>query len=207
MNSIPNELRVKRIQAGPKQPVADAEWVYVDIGFSATKKSCGLLIGGGEPVEITFTDLIVELQKLIAVDTSRPLALVIEAPLSVALHQGGPTGRSIEVGETYTKGRKKVTPTRYWYAGLGLVVLTAATYVLRALHDAQPKRPVHLYEGFVSFKDQEQQSDHKADVRALHAARVKGDFLKPAAKDGQGVVESAFKVAGMDFGVPFIIKG
>jgi hypothetical protein len=39
------------IEAGTAQQIAwgDGNWVFLDIGFSGTKRTCGLAIGDGEP--------------------------------------------------------------------------------------------------------------------------------------------------------------
>jgi hypothetical protein len=33
------------------------EWIFVDIGFAQRSRSCGFLLGNGNPVEMTFSDL------------------------------------------------------------------------------------------------------------------------------------------------------
>jgi hypothetical protein len=136
---------------------------------------------------------------------SVPVNLTIEAPLSVAFDKlGNPKGRSIE---------KQGGKTRYWYNGLGCGVMVAAMYLVRAIHDSCPKHDVRLFEGFVSYKDPQLESDHLRDVLLIRqvikepmanaAAIVSADSLK-IANDDQLV--SAFCVAGLDCGIPPVIK-
>jgi|SRR5579883_1962899 len=76
------------------------EWVFVDLGFAEKAKSCGLLLGNGEPDEVSFSQLKARLLAVVASD-DRPLNLLIEAPLSVAFNEhGNPTGRGIEKRES-----------------------------------------------------------------------------------------------------------
>ena len=90
--------------------------------------------------------------------------------------------------------------------------MVATTYLLRDLLGAKSKREVRLFEGFVSFKPRMTLSDHVGDVLQLrevvwtpraHAQAIWGpDRL---ARDQSDTVCSAFRVAGMDFGVPPVI--
>jgi hypothetical protein len=179
------------------------EWVFVDLGFAEKAKSCGLLLGDGEPEEVAFSQL---KARLLAVVTSddKPLNLLIEAPLSVAFNEhGNPTGRVIE---------KRECKTRYWYVGLGCSVLVAATYLLRTLHDANPRREVRLFEGLASFKPKGVRSSHSNDVVSLRKVVCDfgstSGFVVPAEKlaaSPKHKLLSAFLVAGMDFGVPAVV--
>jgi hypothetical protein len=197
------------IRAGTTKEInsESGDWVFVDIGFAARKKSCGVAIGRDSPKQLSFAELVNCLVELAGLKT-HPLNIVIEAPLSVAFSEGGnPTARSIE------KWRKK---TRYWYAGLGCGVQVAAMYLLRAIESAQPSREIHLFEGFVSFKEKGLRSSHTSDVAALrdivwnpekrHKAIVTANEL--AIRDTD-TISSAFKVMGLDYGVPpvLVVKG
>lgn len=71
---------------------------------------------------------------------------------------------------------------------------------------------MRLFEGFVSYKDPELESDHLSDVLLMrqvveapeaHAAIIGPDSLKLADDD---ILVSALCVAGLDCGVPPIIK-
>lgn len=179
---------------------SSVDWAFVDVGFANDAKSCGLLHGAGEPRNLRFSDLAAKLVQ-ISHDGASPLNLLLEAPLSVAFNaNGNPTPRF---------GEKRDTKVRYWYLGLGCAVLVGATYLLRAIYDGRPAREIRLVEGFVSFKPKGVASSHAADVtllRDLALGRNQGlgrlvspDELRLEPSDR---LESAFKVAGMDFGVP-----
>jgi len=129
--------------------------------------------------------------------------LVIEAPLSVSFDiKGNPKGRKPE----RVNGK-----TRYWYVGLGCAVMVAATYLIKEISILEMKTEVRLFEGFVSFKSKDIASNHSNDVIALRASIkspsqetvIKPDEMKIDASD---VISSAFKISGMDYGVPPIIQ-
>ncbi|MCY1306629.1 hypothetical protein D9M70_564970 [compost metagenome] len=179
---------------------SSGEWVFVDVGFANASKSCGLLVQDEEPVELTFADLQNRIVQLASSGTT-PLNLLLEAPLSVAFNsRGNPVGRSIE---------KRNEQSRYWYVGLGCSVMVATTYLLRALHNCPRTREVRLFEGLASFKPKGEKSSHSGDVLKLRELvwfqdAAIGKIVAPGAlaKSNQDKVESAFHVAGMDFGVP-----
>lgn len=109
------------------------QWVFVDLGFPQSAKSCGLLIDDGEPTEVTFSDLVRDLT-IVTAKEKGPLNLLLEAPLSVAFQaNGNPTGRSIE---------RNGSKTRYWYVGLGCSVIVSATYLLRTILKSKPVREI-----------------------------------------------------------------
>jgi len=176
------------------------DWLFIDVGFAERSRSCGLLLGDGDPVEVTFADLVSRGQAVVSESTS-PLNLLIEAPLSVAFTAtGNPTGRSVE---------KRDSGTRYWYVGLGCGVLVAALYFLSGLSRVTSRRDVRLFEGFASFKTRGAKSSHTGDVREAvwhpeqhPKAIVPPDGLPRTSTD---TVLSAFKVAGMDYRVPPVV--
>jgi hypothetical protein len=160
-----------------------------------------------------------------------PLHLLIEAPLSVAFTKREPLnpGEDISanpVGRSFERSKNK---TRYWYSGLGCCVKVAAMYLMKELKDSRSSRQIVLYEGFVSFKskvkakakmgkkNQKTLSSHEQDVIALwKAIQTISENLTANKEEGQKVrakvgfvdtqvLQSAFKVAGMDFGVPPVI--
>lgn len=179
------------------------EWVFVDLGFAEKTKSCGLLLGDGKPEEISFAQLTARLLDVVA-SAQQPLNLLIEAPLSVAFNEhGNPTGRVIE---------RRESRTRYWYVGLGCSVLVAATYLLRSIHEADPRREIRLFEGLASFKPKGVRSSHSDDVLKLRKViwdgGSKSGLIVPREKLGASPKHrllSAFLVAGMDFGVPAVV--
>ena len=178
-------------------------WAFIDIGFASNKASSGFAVDDGSPILLTFSDLKTQLLA-IACQPGRPLNVVIEAPLSVAFSaEGNPVGRTIE---------KRGSSARYWYLGLGCGVLVAATYLLRALHDAPRSRDIRIFEGLVSFKPKGVPSSHTADVLALRAVAWQipgacGSIVEPTALRVHPTHElhSAFAVAGFDLGVPPVV--
>ena len=132
------------------------QWLIVDIGFSSTDPSCGVWNGTGEPVVVTFGDLVKLATREVQEAGPQPLNLLIEAPLSVAFQQNGnPIRRSCD-----SQGDK----TRDWYVNAGAATLVAAGFLLRELSGCQ-QRTVRLFEGFVSFKSSEDRSISKAKRR------------------------------------------
>lgn len=177
-------------------------WIFLDVGFSNKRRSCGLLFHDMEPKAFQFNTACVLIVERIA-DTTEPVNLTIEAPLSVAFDRSGnPCGRSIE---------KQGAKTRYWYNGLGCGVMVAAMYIVRAIHDACPRQEIRLFEGFVSYKDPDVRSEHLHDallmrqvVKEQHPASIIApNKLKTETSDQ---LKSAFWVAGLNCGVPPIIK-
>jgi hypothetical protein len=191
------------------------EWVYVDIGFSAKSESCGFLGPGSEVARcMQFGQLKKELRDLVKQGTKH-LNLVIEAPLSVAFDAGGnPSGRK---PEKLDKSKDQPGGNRYWYVPLGCGVLVPALYLLREITDARRTREIRLFEAFVSFKERGVKSDHAGDVEALRelvlmrggpvdTPKFRGSVKRPEELGGEASsLDSAFKVAGLDYGVPPIL--
>jgi hypothetical protein len=181
------------------------QWVFADPGFAGEgRKSCGLLLDSGIPTVHTFAGLREQLVAL-ALESGPPLHLVIEAPLSVSFTaRGNPAGRSVELRDGQS---------RYWYVGLGCSVLTSATYLVRAITNAGPRREIRLFEGLVSFKPKGIRSSHTRDVlllrRVVRGDLAVGQIIAPEALAAapDHVVRSAFEVAGMDYGVPPVVVG
>lgn len=176
-------------------------WVFVDMGFSQKSRSCGILLHDEfDPREITFSALQEEIIKLTETRTM-PMNLLLEAPLSIAFNEAGnPSGREIE----YKAGFQP----RYWYLGLGCCVLTATTHLLRRIVDSNPAIEIRLFEGFASFKQKDKRSSHKNDVLALRQAvwnLSSSAAVMPIGIAKTDRLESAFRVAGMDFGIPPIV--
>jgi hypothetical protein len=175
-------------------------WIFVDMGFSRDKPTCGFLLHDKEPMEITFSVLCEKVVEQVR-SSKEPVNLLLEAPLSVAFNEAGnPTGRTVEKMAGFGP--------RYWYLGLGCCVLTAATYLLRGLVNCCPEAEIRLFEGFVSFKEKGKKSSHKDDVLALRSAAWNlsaSAVVKPQGFSETDRIGSAFLVAGMDFGIPPII--
>jgi len=182
--------------------LASGDWVFVDIGFASAAKSCGFLVGSDQPEDITFSELKAKLLEIVRA-SKNPLNLLIEAPLSVSFNDSGnPTGRSVE---------KRGADTRYWYVSPGCSVLVAATYLLRSIQDTKPKRDIRLFEGLASFKPKDVKTKGSEDVKVLRGIiedPSKGNIVAPRnlwVKPGD-VLYSAFRVAGMDFGIPPVVE-
>lgn len=178
-------------------------WIFLDIGFSNSKRSCGVAIGSNEPVEMRFNDAVATIIQH-AKTSSEAVNLVIEAPLSVAFDSyGNPKGRRIE-----KLGKK----TRYWYNGPGCAVMVAALYVVRALNSACPTATIRLFEGFVSFKNRSAKSSNSEDVERLRQVvrnRTHIDsIVEPSAlkMNTDDKLASTFEVAGLQLGIPPVIK-
>ena len=135
--------------------------IAVDVGFASTAKSTGIAIRS-DGITTTTRVAFGQVTDLVAIHLKEgDLSLILEAPLTVAFNlQGNPTGRSIE---------KHEAQTRYWYTGLGASVLLAAVFLLERIRDIYiPEwRTIHLYEGFVTFKNH--RTHHDADALQLLA--------------------------------------
>lgn len=193
------------IRAGIVQEIRreSGDWAFVDMGFAAQKKSCGLIVGTDPAKNLSFGGLVKDLTGL-ARSKPYPLNIVIEAPLSVAFTaQGNPCGRSFE-----KRGRN----TRYWYVGLGCAVLVATMHLLRAMELAGPSRQIRLFEGFVLFKDKALKSHHASDIEALRDVAWNPDKHRQAifpadqlAASPTDTISSAFEVMGLDYGIPPVL--
>ena len=179
------------------------DWIFVDIGFSGSKRSSGIAVGDSDPDEVLFRDLHGRIAEALRAGHG-PANLLVEAPLSVTFdHAGNPTPRSIE------RERDK---RRDWYSGTGPAVLLAAMYLLRRLAVAAPPRPIRLVEGFLSFKTRRTRSSHAADVARLREVAWRlpgatGRIVPPAAlkRNPNDTLDSAFAVAGLRTGIPPVV--
>ena len=180
---------------------SNGTWLFLDIGFSKSERTCGVLIHDTDPVRKTFGEA-VNLVK----EASRDypvLNLVIEAPLSITFDKvsGNPVGRWFE---------KKDEQHRYWYAGLGCLVMVATLYLMRELTSTNPKGEIKLFEGFISFKTEK--SDHLKDVKLLRTV-VKdphkyAKFIIEPTVNSSSEIKSAFEIMGSsfnNFGIPPVI--
>jgi len=179
-------------------------WLILDIGFSNSQKSCGILLGDEDARCLTFNEAINE---VIRVANRVPLLnLLVEAPLSVTFDKSGnPKSRSME---------KEGGKNRLWYVGPGCAVLVAGMYLIKELYDSHPSSDVRLFEGFVSYKSKGTKSNHSKDVELLREAikSVKTKscrIIKPEEikTDPSDTIKSAFEVMDLaDIGIPPIIK-
>ena len=89
--------------------------------------------------------------------------------------------------------------------------MVAALYLIKAITDSNPPKEVRLFEGFVSFKSKGKASNHSKDVMLLRNAVKKPgpeSIISPEnlIMNETDEISSAFKVGGMDYGVPPIIQ-
>ena len=200
-----------KIEAGRFNEIRSqsGEWLIVDVGFSSTRKSCGVAKGDEDPYEITFGSLIKLAVKEAKTNDPKPLNLLLEAPLSSVFNDGGnPAGRSID-----RNGRQH----RYWYEGVGPLLVVASGYLLSELVHCDIQRDIRLFEGFVSFKRKadslqspiRSRSSHINDVKKLRDAVCKPADARIISPDALRIsdpsIKSAFAFMGMDFGIPPVI--
>jgi hypothetical protein len=181
-------------------------WLILDVGFSSSRKTCGIILGDNKADKLKFNDATDEVVRIAR--NKSLLNLVIEAPLSVAFDRSGnPKARSIE---------KEGGKNRLWYVGPGCAVLVAAMYLMKKLYDSHPSAEIRLFEGFVSYKSKATRSGDVKDVellrKAIKARRTpKHHIIRPEeltiARDDN--IRSAFELMDMkdmDFGIPPVIK-
>jgi len=185
----------------------DDSWIIWDVGFGEDVKSSGLLVPHMEPKCFRFScakHLIID-----HVKNAKSLTnLVIEAPLSVCFNKdGNPTPREC-VERVEVDGK---TEHRRWYQAGGIMI--SAMYMIRAIVDAAPKQSVRLFEGFVSYKTKGVRSNHCRDVTLLREVIQDPEKFSECIYSQRGLtgdatnrVESAFKLCGIDCGVPAVIK-
>jgi hypothetical protein len=136
------------------------DWYALDIGFSSRYRSCGVFrTDTGKTISMFYGDIAKDIVDF--ANGKKRVGLIIEAPLSFSFDsKGNPCGRSFE---------KQGTNTRYWFAGLGCAVMSAALFLLRQLYQDQAAGEILLFEGFVSFKGS--LTSHEADARILFEKR------------------------------------
>ena len=194
------------IEAGLHSQITwgEGNWVFLDIGFSRDARSCGVLMGDGNPASAKFG----EAKRLILARTKAaqaPLNLVIEAPLSVCSMP--PETQKVD------PSRKRVARHVTGTYGTGCSVMVAAIYLVRDLENGRLDYPVRLFEGFISYKDPSVPSDHERDVLLLREVvrdpdKFKDSLFSPEQLKQNSTDEllSAFRVAGYHFGIPPVIK-
>ncbi|MBI5512513.1 MAG: hypothetical protein HY909_02020 [Deltaproteobacteria bacterium] len=161
----------------------------VDLGFAAEEASCGLAINHEVPTLLTFGACCEEVAaRLRSWHPERPVALVLEAPLSMAFRDGNPCRRGAF--------ERRDDKARGWYHGTGAPMLLAARTFLARLRQVPlaQDREVTLFEGFVSFKGE--RSDHRADAIALRDAVRRGHCRVHEVPGGQSILEDLFGVPG-----------
>ena len=148
------------------------EVVAVDLGFAqAGNESCGFAKSqNGNVIErgcFSFGKCIDEVVK--NVREHKKIVLIIEAPLSGRFDaQGNPMSR----GDFEKNSSDK--STRYWYAGAGASICLGATFFLKMINAKtlnladKENLDVVLYEGFITFKDENAKKlTHAEDAEIL----------------------------------------
>ena len=158
------------IVAGVREQIRSdsGDWFIVDIGMSMTETSCGVWYGPGTLDAVTFEDLKDMVIEHSGVYPEPPLNLLIEAPLSVAWKsgdnhelRGNPGHRACD---SYPGWRD-----RHWHYNAGSSTLLAAQFLLETLFECQTRqRVVRLFEGHVSFKNDQEKSIAKGNPSESH---------------------------------------
>jgi hypothetical protein len=133
--------------------------VAIDLGFSKTRKSCGIAWREGSARSYGESLRFGECAKRVAslFEAHSRGTLIVEAPLSGKFTSAGDP---IERGGFERKGGSLSKGThRHWYAGGGGVMCLAAIFFLRELldefqhlSDHAEEKEITLFEGFVTFK-------------------------------------------------------
>jgi len=169
----------------------------IDLGFSKSKRSCGLAWKEGESGQtqtnkFRFGECVDKVYRLL--EARRKVVLIVEAPLSGRFDKDG---NPLERGNFEQRNPNSARRThRYWYSGPGAAMCLAAVFFLRGLVRGLCEKPgeaslceMVLYEGFITGKPGA--SDHSADAQELvesffctpcPAAEVEvlpGDFILP----------------------------
>lgn len=225
-----------KIRAGNKDDVNldnNKEWLFIDIGFSSKNQSCGYLHHTGsekeEPCVKTFGELLKAVEIVVTENIEKPLYLVIEAPLSVAFdNDRNPVGRAIEKDGARTR-------YWYVGAGASVLLATTYLLRMihdKSKRDISlfegfvsfKDKNLNGEKNVTNSTNESGKSDHEKDVIALRDAVKVGkwrgedddktksypELLSSETEHFKmkvhHVIESAFKVAGMDFGVPPVLK-
>jgi hypothetical protein len=194
------------IKAGKMSQIkwTNHNWIFLDIGFSGSRRTCGLILGNDDPTKLKFGEAQEKIIAKICRSTSA-VNLVIEAPLSVYFSKSGnPVGRRFE---------KQKNQSRYWYCGAGAAVMTAAMYLIRRIHNSNSRTTVRLFESFISYKKRGSSSNHVKDVTLLQEVVKEPETFsecilppKELTQNPDDKLFSAFNVLGLNCGIPAVIK-
>jgi len=168
------------------------DWIFLDVGFSATRKTCGLLLPHSEtdlanPSELLFTygEMCKKVVSTIR-ERKSPINLMIEAPLSMSFDErDNPTGRkylvkkngnTTEICFELNKDRKH----RYWNEGAGCCVMTASMVLLKKIATINVSTSVRIFEAFISFKKRSglHSTSHGSEVLALRKCVEDNSFAE-----------------------------
>jgi hypothetical protein len=129
------------------------EWMIIDIGLSQTKTTTGIWRSFDDcPYEVTYGELFQEVIDRASVGCAGQLNLAIEAPLSAAFaNDCNPRPRPCD----FWRRPRTITPIcRSWNQNSGAATLVMTQFLLQRLHESdERRRNIKLFEGHVSFKD------------------------------------------------------
>jgi len=153
----------------------DIPLIAIDMGFSGSKKSCGLAFrkSKGGAVELDnyrFNACVKKAAELIS--SHKDSVLIIEAPLSASFNSdGNPQSR----GDFESKPK-----VRWWSISPGSTMALAAQYFLKDLSQRIPKDArCHLIEGFVTGADSGDDADVAAALLDALSSIIKTDWHQP----------------------------
>ncbi len=173
------------IDAGTRNEINlyTGEWMIIDIGLSETDDTTGIWRSPHFLYTVTYGELLPEVIKRAADGGSGQLNLAIEAPLSAAFaSSGNPRPRPCD----FWRRRRTNTPIRRsWNENAGAATLVMAQFLLQSLNESdERRRNIRLFEGHVSFKDDDltkqfpkaNGNKHLADVLAIKA-QIENEIL------------------------------
>ena len=190
-----------RIRAGRVANIymESGDWFIVDVGFSSRNPTCAFAVGMEPPREVHFRVLVNTLMGEAVQGTSRPLNLLLEAPLSMAFNTAGnPKARDFEyhVGGVY----------RGWYYQTGASTMLTAANIIDELSKCRLRRRIRLFEGFAPLPG----ASHTRVVNMLRQVIVDQDadaIVHPDAviTPGTGTVRPIFGIHGRDPKIPPVV--
>ncbi|WP_415406788.1 hypothetical protein ACLHDG_13620 [Sulfurovum sp. CS9] len=183
-------------------------WFIVDVGYSNSRKSCGVVIVRNNEViekkDIVFSGMKEKFQKFYDKCENEKIGLILEAPLSMAFDKNkNPLGRK--------ELEKEEGVTRYWYYGAGATVTLGALEFINRIKNILTCN-IYLFEGFVSFKKNENENrkkdEHWKDAMLLYKS-IKNNKLHEeniVPKDGERYIFIGDYLNLEINGIPPIVK-
>lgn len=197
----PNNLQAGRLEnlvrpgKGASTEAHPIPWLIIDMGFSASNRTCGIWMNGASipdngPTAAASSARQTKKQLpnkhygmlapavLTALGAPAPEAvnIMIEAPLSMAftlpghgVRSGNPAARFADYLPSNLPDRESPR-TRPWYTQPAAGLILPSVRLVTLLAAELTETTIYIYEGFVSFKNKRQRSDHKGDVEALWKA-------------------------------------
>jgi hypothetical protein len=145
-----------------KFPKTQSPVIAIDLGFSKSRKSCGIAwkdnTGKPKADNFKFSEALGKVHTIISNSKNNTAVLIIEAPLSGNFdEQGNPVSRG-----DFEKPNKK---NHEWYLRAGAAMALAAIFFLKKLSDNLINKhlQIHLYEGFFTGKSKPKQHKKVAE--------------------------------------------